>query len=83
MAPLATTVLAMELSATHWTWQPFPHARGPLASGGKDLPSIAFVTGELAALPADPEAAGTTNADNTPVAACLPRLRETGGDCGV
>jgi hypothetical protein len=26
-----------------------------------------YATGELAALPADPEAAGTTNADSTPV----------------
>jgi len=73
---LATTVLAMALltwallavagSATRRTWQPFPHARGPLASGGKDSPSIAYVTGELAALPADPGTAGTTNADDTP-----------------
>ena len=69
---LAVTVLAMALSATRRTWQPFPHARGPLASGGKDSPSIAYVTGELAALPADPGAAGTTRTDDTP-----PRRKST------
>src|SRR5205807_5738224 len=36
-AVFVTTVFAIAESA----WQPFPHARGPLASGGKDSPLIA------------------------------------------
>jgi hypothetical protein len=36
-AVFVTTVFVTTVSA----WQPFPHARGPLASGGKDSPLTA------------------------------------------
>src|ERR1700743_2508964 len=50
-----------------------PRARGSAASGGKDHKDQFYgaspcVTGELEALPADPEAAGTTTAYDTPAA---------------